>query len=282
MTGNIISKALKTPQIATIHDVYWNSWAKSTGKIWTSLIGPFIEFIVVKMKYNKIITVSNASRKKIHRIFKIPFEKIEVLPNGINCSMFESLEVEKARIPTVAYLGRLVPHKNVEDLIEAARIVKKEIKEIRFKIIGSGGLFHKLRDLAKKRGVEDIVELRGFIPKYEEAIKELAASTLYVHPSTVEGFGIALLEAMAAKLPVIAYNLDAYKDFIVKGENAMLCEKRDVNGLASSIIEVLENNNLQRKLIRHGLKTSQKYDWKAIAKVLAKIYEDVSSTSVTI
>jgi len=141
------------------------------------------------------------------------------------------------------------------------------------KIIGGGELKEKLIKLANNLGIAEDTYFTGFIPEYSKMIEEMASSTVFVFPSTIEGFGIALIEAMAAGLPVIAYDLPAYKEFADNGKNAILVKPRDIAQLASEVINVLTDEKLYKFLALNGSKTASNFDWSIITEKVLKLYK---------
>ncbi|MFX0067609.1 MAG: glycosyltransferase family 4 protein [Candidatus Hodarchaeota archaeon] len=271
----LLSRMLRIPFVVTFHDIYWGDWIKSLGRWWSQLLGPIIEFVVGKLPHSKIITVSNTSKKKIHRILNIPKDHITVIPNGIDLSLFRSIEKKTPSEPTIIYVGRLVPHKNVDNLLEAFKIIKKELPSARLKIIGSGENRKALEQRAIELGIKDSTSFYGYIPDYKSLIAEMSNSSIFVQPSTIEGFGMVLIEAMAARLPVVAYDLQAYRDFAKHKYNAILIEPKNVEKLAEAIIDVLRDSSLRKKLVDNGYRTACKYDWSRIAEKLLQVYAQV-------
>jgi len=92
LSGAILSKITRIPQVVTFHDVYWNRWGESLGRKWAQILGPALELLVSKLPCYKYITVSEASKIKISNLLKVPEERIQVIPNGIDLSVFNCFQ----------------------------------------------------------------------------------------------------------------------------------------------------------------------------------------------
>ncbi|MHA1410238.1 MAG: glycosyltransferase family 4 protein, partial [Candidatus Odinarchaeia archaeon] len=269
--GNFLSKISRIPHVVTFHDVYWNYWSSSLGRRWANIVGPPIELLLARMASSKIITVSSASKEKLIRYLRVAENRISIIPNGIDLDKFTFKSKISKEPYTITYLGRLVPHKHVDDLIKAFAIIKRDIPEAKLNIIGSGELLPSLKKLSYKISKKDI-QFFGYIPDRYKVIKLLSSSTVMVNPSTVEGFGIVLIEGMAAKTPVIAYDLPAYSDFVKNYENAILIPPRDIKTLSKALVNIIQDKSLQKRLIQKGYKTAIKFDWMNIAKLVENEY----------
>jgi glycosyltransferase involved in cell wall biosynthesis len=196
-------------------------------------------------------------------------ENIAVIPNGIDINRFEGLNRQEARnklglnnefaIMTVA---RLEKRKGLEFLIKA-------LPELNFPfvclLIGDGEERDNLKDLSKKLGVGDKVRFLGQIGN-KEIPGYLVAADCFILPSLEEGFGIVILEAMAAGLPVIGSDIGGIKDIIEDGRTGLLVEPANPKALAGAIAKVYSG----QKFIKPDLK---KYDWDEIAGRVKEVYQ---------
>lgn len=273
ISGFLKSKIEKIPIIATIHDVYLNMWGESLGKKIFNPIGKFIERVVCSLPYDKIITVSSATKDLIIKNFSVDEKRIEIVPNGIDIKLIDKIKAKKKE-NQICFVGRLVPHKHVEDLICAIEIVKKDIPNIKCKIVGGGILKESLEKMIKRKKLENNIEILGYKKNYEDVIKIMKESEILVLPSTREGFGIVMIEAMRCKTVPIAYKQEAYKDFC-DNKNSILVEERNVKELAKNIKYLLENERIRKEMAKNGIKTSERFDWNKITKDIERIYENV-------
>jgi glycosyltransferase involved in cell wall biosynthesis len=261
----LVSRAKKKPIVVTIHDVYGKTWTQKYGLKGTPML--VFEKLMLKLPYTKIITVSNASRKKLIAE-GVPPDRIEVIPNGVSLKEFEGVKVRKPEKPRIIYLGRLVGYKHVEDLLVAFSKLRLDAE---LYIVGEGEKRTELEKLAKQLGIEGKVTFTGFVDESRK-IKLLKSSHLFVLPSTTEGFGISLLEAMASGVPFVASEIEPLLE-TSGGKGGLFFKPRDCSDLANKISQLLEDQNLQRKCTREGLKRARDFDWEVIAEKTERVFE---------
>lgn len=270
--ASLFSAITKTPHIMTIHDVYLTDWKYRVGL----LLAPFAALIergLRRLQYSKLVTVSESSKKKLTSMIGFDESGIEVIPNGVSFKEIDSTPPAREH-HSVAFLGRLVPHKHVDHLIQAFCILKKASNESTLIIVGVGPERDNLEQLVEQLGVEESVTFAGFIKERDDVYSLLKNVDCLVNPSTVEGFGIALLEAMAAGAVPIVYDLPAYSDFVENGNNAIVVEPGDIRGLADSMIQVIGDESLKERLSQNGLQTAKSFSWSQIGKSVLELYRD--------
>ncbi|EHO21504.1 hypothetical protein HMPREF9466_00361 [Fusobacterium necrophorum subsp. funduliforme 1_1_36S] len=164
-------------------------------------------------------------------------------------------------------IGELTARKNHKIILQA--LFKLNNKNIHYMIIGQGRLKQALYDLVKKLKLESQVHFLG----YRTDIKELLSiSDLYVFPSIQEGLPVALMEAMATGLPIIASNIRGNRDLIQNGRNGFLVENK-IEEYSLKIVELMENPQLRKKISEQAKKDSVQYDRKRIKRMMKKAYE---------
>ncbi|UNQ73153.1 glycosyltransferase family 4 protein [Infirmifilum sp. NZ] len=212
------------------------------------------------------------------------------IPNGVDTSIFNpvkrSLEVREKMIKgkdvdvLVCYVARVHPSKNQLDLLKAARIlVSSGIKNFRLIFIGplhgrfgkQGGefkYFESLRQYIEKHNLEKFVEFLGEIPHHDDVASYMASCDIYVHPSIIEAAApLAILEALASGLPVVAYNLVYYLDYLKNHENAILVDKGDVKALAGALESLITQPILRKHLGENGRRFAEReLSWENIVK----------------
>jgi glycosyltransferase involved in cell wall biosynthesis len=152
------------------------------------------------------------------------------------------------------------------------RIVAKKQKNFKLIIIGSGPEEKKLKNLAKSYGLEERISFEGNISE-EEKIEKLAKSKLFLFPSSIEGFGISVLEAMASGNVAIVNDVEPLNKLVKKDFGFCLSLKE--NEWANCILRVLKDEELRRKLAKNALKEARNYDIKEICRELEKVYREV-------
>jgi len=179
--------------VITWHEVwgdYWNEYLGSMG-----FAGAAVERLAIRLAGTNI-AVSERTRADLDML---GLREVKVVPNGIDFGRISGITPSVCE-SDVVYAGRLVSHKNIDLLIRAIALVKREAPDVRVLVIGEGPEGQSLMDLAKSLGLEKNVEFAGFLD-YDAMISRLKASRAFVLPSTREGFGIAALERTPADFP---------------------------------------------------------------------------------
>ncbi len=259
----------RKPVVATIHDLYLNDWSKMYSGFGAYLGLPF-ELLFCRMPYAKTITLNSSVREKMVKMLGMNSNKIDIIPSGIDVRAIDKIEPEKRVENRVLYVGRLVPQKNVDMLIEAFKMLGTGTELV---IIGSGSEEEKLKKMAFG---SDNIRFLGRLERYEDIIKEMKKSGILVMPSIRENFGIVPLEAMCCGTAVISTNTEGPRDYITDGENGFLVNSGDAKGLANKMEMLLNDKNLIKKFQQNGRKTSEKYDWDEIVKRIADVYRGLA------
>jgi glycosyltransferase involved in cell wall biosynthesis len=149
-----------------------------------------------------------------------------------------------AAAPLALAVGRLIEQKDHATLLRAFALVRDEVPEARLAILGSGPLEARTRALVAE------LELAGtvFLPGRTEIRGWLARADVFVHTSRWEGFGIVLLEAMLARLPIVATRVSAVPEIVVDGETGALFEQGDATGIARALTSLLADPEQARRL----------------------------------
>jgi glycosyltransferase involved in cell wall biosynthesis len=206
-------------------------------------IGLYFERATLAMA-SKIIAVSDVVRSELLELH-VPEEKIAVIPNAIDVDEF-CIDVPKERPAFVFTCGRNVKRKDFETFKRAC-----EIAQVPFRI--SHG------ELSR-----------------EETIRTFMKASVFVMPSLYEPFGIVLLEAMAAKTPVISSDIPAVQGLVIQNQTGLLFEKGSVDDLVESLLCMLSSEELRAQLAENAFEHIKKnFNWKDVAKKTIEVYEEV-------
>ena len=263
-SAKICSSLKRTPLVITWHEVWNDYWYDYLGK--KGIFGKVVERMTTHLT-DKMIAVSERTKRDLEMIGVR--KEIKVIQNGIDFGKIEWIEASNEETDVV-FAGRLIKEKNVDVLIKAVNLVKKEIPDVKCVIIGDGPEKKELEKLAYDLGLENNLEFTGFLDDYDEVISYMKSSKVFVLPSTREGFGIVALEANACGLPVVTVNhrRNAACDFIANGENGFICELSEEDIAKNILRELDEKKSMGRKCIENA----KKYDWNEISLLTESFY----------
>lgn len=190
--------------------------------------------------------------------------------NAINVERFEKkIYYEKGNHLIITSIGSLVEKKNHAFLIEIACMLQKQGVKFTINIIGDGILRQKLlHDIAAKE-LQEYFILHGRVDDPETILWK---STLYVHPARYEPFGLVLLEAMAAGLPVVSLNGGGNADIMVNGKNGFIINNEDPILFAEKILEIWHNRRLYKEMSEYAADFALRFDIKEYVDKLLVLY----------
>ncbi len=231
---------------------------------------------------DKVIAVSNAVKKFMIEARIAKPDKIVMIYNGINPkgAKIAEADIEKFRQKfglektdiVIGTVGSFNPAKDTTTLIHAfSRIVAKWPKS-KLVLIGAGPLKRDLTNLVKKLKVEDRVVFAGTIDNILPAMKTF---NLFVLPSLSEAFGITLLEAMRAEVPIVASRVGGIPEIITNNLNGILVEPRQPKKLSAAILNLINDKRLQRKLVGNYPQALQKFTADKMVKQTESVYSSL-------
>ena len=199
----------------------------------------------------KTIAISEAVKEHLLRDFKLDAENIKVIPNGVDVSRFSSkLKAQSSKLkeklgleedaPVIGIVGRLSDVKGHRYLIQAMPEVLKAYPLAQLLIVGDGKIKKDLLKLSKELVLDEHII---FLPSVQDTSEVLQALDIFVMPSLQEGLGLALMEAMASGLPVVASGVGGIGNLIHDGENGILVQPADIKSLSCAIIGLLDNKD---------------------------------------
>jgi len=234
----------------------------------------WLEEFVSRMNYDAVIVVSNYVKQEMVGL-GIPTEKVHVVYSGVNLELYDSIREPKKEDKSIVFVGNLLPHKGVKDLIYALQNVKKEFPEVVLNIIGSGPMLNPLKVQVSKLRLKGNVFFYGRVSE-KKKIRLIKSSKCLVLPSIMESFGLVFLEAMACEKPVIAYDIPATKETILDGHNGFLVPQKDVGCLSDRMAEVLCNDSKAKAMGRRGRRlVEREFTWQRTAEKTLAVYRKV-------
>jgi glycosyltransferase involved in cell wall biosynthesis len=235
--GVLLPRRLKVPVIVTCHHTYRQQCHYLKSQFWKRIFIPF-EQRTYRLA-DKIICVSDATRSALVERYGIPDAKIVTVYNAVDTVKFHPIDAPK--IPgTIVYLGRLDGRKGIEFLIRSMPLVRKQLPHALLLVGGTGALLEKMKDLVKELRLEQNVRFLGFVPD-EELNALYNQGECVVVPSVFEGFGITVIEALAAGTRVVGSDSDGIREILTGGASGTLARYGDRGALARAIVSELES-----------------------------------------
>jgi len=200
---------------------------------------PYLKELITYAK--PFITISNYNKKRLTEKYNLSSDQIVVNYCGIDTDYFKKPEKgKKSDNFSILSVTALKKVKGVTYLIEACRLLKDQHIPFKCNIIGGGSEYETLFHLIQESGIEDCTMLLG-VKTQSEIWEYLSASDIFVLPSISEGIPVAVMEAMAMELPVIASNITGLPEIIEDGINGYLVPPKNPQALAEKIIDLYNN-----------------------------------------
>jgi glycogen(starch) synthase len=277
--GIALKHAYRIPLVATIHATEYGRHQQRVPEGMSRIIHQ-VEWWLTFESF-RTIACSNYMRDEVMNIFELPYDKITVIPNGIEYDLFK-IDPDRERIRKqfiepdsrmVFFVGRLVYEKGVQTVIEAMPKVLEEVPDLRFLVAGTGPHARALQALIEEFGLGHKIKLLGFVDS-DILVKFYKCADLTVVPSLYEPFGMVVLEAMMAKCPVIVAETGGLKEIVVHEETALCFKPGNSDSLAQAMIRVLKDEELAKRMTSDAASLiGEKYNWTRIARHTMEVYE---------
>ncbi len=234
---------------------------------------------------NRVLTVSESSKRDILRFVDVPADRIDVIYNAYDERFgVEPREEDVVRVREryqlhdefVLYAGNVKPHKNLARLIEAFHLVRSRgLDHLKLVLIGDEiSRYAALRRAVHRYQLHKYVRFLGYLPEETLAVMYRLAG-VFVFPSLYEGFGLPPLEAMASGTPVVTSNVSSLPE--VAGDAALLVDPYDPSAIADGIYKVLTDETLRRDLRQKGLARARQFSWEDSVRRVREIYGEVAN-----
>lgn len=261
----LVTAIRRRPLVVTWHEVWGREY-------WRQYLGPLglaawlIEELAMRVP-DHIIAASPQTAERLRKSIGAA-RSISVIPNGIDLEEVVSAYPDSA--PTdVAIVGRLIAHKRVDMLMEAVAKLRTEGLSLTCRVIGNGPEQLELHKAAERLGIDDLVEFRHDVTEQKDVYSLLKAARVCVFPSAREGFGIAVLEAIACGVPVITTSTtdNMAQHLVARSVHGVVCEPT-VGALANSLRSVLSGEASAADRPESWL---NEYSWDAAANRIARV-----------
>ena len=260
----LITWIKRKPLYCTWHEVWGREyWREYLGK--AGVFGYMVELAASGMP-DTVISVSDSTTEALETGLGRK-NKVITIPNGVDLEKIAEIKAGEES-SDIIFVGRLLAYKNVDKLIEALTIVKKQFPNITLTIIGKGPEEENLKQLVSESGLKANVRFVGFVEE-NKLFSYMKASKMLALPSSREGFGMVALEAKACGLPVLTVDepQNAARRLVTNGIDGVIT-KADSSGIAKGILDLLENHGVAAAAKRD----IERYDWRNITAEIEKVF----------
>jgi phosphatidylinositol alpha-1,6-mannosyltransferase len=204
---------------------------------------------------------------------------VTLIPNGVDLTLFQPGPPIPDDGPLhVLCVGRLIERKGQPHLLEAAKRLIDEGVDLTLHLVGTGDARGTYEALARKLGISDQVRFVGFVPRTEIA-SCFASAHVFASPSFCEGMSIAVLEAMAAALPVVVTRTGGTDELVEEGTNGLTFEWGDVNALAGHLRLLATDRALARRMGAAGRARAVHFSWDAVSRRYLGLFAELGKLS---
>lgn len=230
---------------------------------------------------SEVIVNSNYMKNEVQRLFGLPYDKINVIPNGVNLQLFSNVNIDydfrrqyaMDNEKIILYVGRLVYEKGIQNLIAAMPKVLDRYHDSKLIICGRGGMIDELRDQVKYLGIENKVYFAGYCDS-KKMQKMYKCADVAVFPSTYEPFGIVAIESMLSGTPTIVSDVGGLNEIIEHGVTGMKSYAGNANSIADSVLSLLFDPKLCANISQNAIKkVKENYNWSKITDTTYYVYQ---------
>ncbi|MCX5933467.1 MAG: glycosyltransferase family 4 protein [Pseudanabaena sp. LacPavin_0818_WC45_MAG_42_6] len=279
----LLDRLGKLPLVMHFHGPWaLESQAEGAGRL--STWGKWgIEKLVYR-RVNGFIVLSESFRQILHKTYNVPLEKIFIIGGGIDTEEFNvNLTIAQAREKLgwpkdrriILCVRRLVQRMGLENLIASITLVRKQHPDVLLLIAGKGAIAENLRSQIQELQLENHVQQLGFVPDQDLAIAYRASELSIVPTISLEGFGLIVIESLAAGTPVLGTPIGGIPEILRPFSPDLVLEGSSSNQLAQGISEALSGQRKIPSAEECQAYVKQNYDWQVIAAQMKSVYEQV-------
>lgn len=259
--GALSFKGTSAKKIVTLHGIFSDQIEMLHGNTAHTLSNKYEKNA---LKWADAITVGS---KDAYDYYSNIGYTVNYIPNAIDIASLSS-KINKKYEKQIIFVGRLSKEKGINSLLQLSKILPHDIHLL---FVGVGPLENEIKNIAK---LYSNIEYLGYLPK-EKVIPLIRGSFALIQPSLAEGISTTVLEAMACKIPVIAYDVGGNKELIMNNQNGFLINSGSVNELKNKIIQLSEDKNLVNKFGQKSSELIKNFQWSNIGKKYLQLYESL-------
>jgi len=259
----LLRAGCRLPRLQVVHSFAFEEYATRHGLDWSArhwLVSQAM-FRLEKNLYHTaqhVLVLSDYMRRRLGECFGLTDTAVSTAVGGVDVAD-DVDEVMRRRVretlgwdgPVVVTLRNLVPRTGVDLMVQAAAILRHEMPELHWCVMGEGLMLEPLRELAEVLGVSDCVEFTGYVPEAEVSRRMEAADVFMLPTRSLEGFGLVTVEANANGLPVVATPVGANPEVVTASPYNRLAESVSPQALADAVKDVLS------KPVEHGVRAAE-------------------------
>lgn len=219
-----------------------------------------------------ITAISRNIFKEIVSVGGFTEEKVHIVPNGVNLADFREVEPFRSDRPYILAMGRMVAQKGFDQLIATFAEIADQVPDLQLFMAGEG--IHRLdyEQLSRRLGMQDRVRFLGLVQGAQK-ISFLKGAKFFICPSRFEPFGIVVLEALAAGIPVIANRVGGIPDIIDHQVHGLLVDAESTEELGKAIVDLYKSPRACEEMGANALDRAVHFDWMNVTKKYLDVYE---------
>jgi glycosyltransferase involved in cell wall biosynthesis len=271
----LVARLRGIPFMAHVHiDAVPTSWM---GR----LLGVYQNFILARVlaRAALVIVPTESYRPVLLDKYNLDPARVRVLPNGTHMPKREPRDASPWTSGSPVHLvrvGRVDPEKNVPLLLDAVELlVNKDHLDVDLEVVGDGTDWDRVLQHIERLGIGSHVRMVGRLSG-SDLVDAYDRGDIFIMTSLTESFGLVLVEAMARGVPVIAPDIPGVRDVVIDEVTGLLVDY-SADSLRHAVLRILQEPGLREKLVRGAREQSDRYEWPAIARQCAQLYEDALS-----
>ncbi len=264
----------RAPVVVLVHHVHREQWRVIYGPAMASL-GWWLESRLAPWVYrrSRYVAVSEVTRTELATL-GVDRDRSTVIHNGTLAAPPTTSGREVT--PRICVLGRLVPHKRVEHVLETAVRLQARWPKLRVAVVGDGWWARELRDRARQLGLDDVVEFLGYVDEQHKH-EELARAWLLAAPSIKEGWGLGVVEAATHQVPTVGYrDAGGLSESVADGKTGVLVD--DLDGFVDAVARLIEDADTRRSMGSAAAARAGRFSWDAAVTAWDQVLIDAAAT----
>lgn len=263
----VVAKLTRTPIVAVQHEFYDRSCYQTYDPV-TATIQLLVQNILHFGNYAAVIVPTTHVADQLAD-YGVDASRIVVVLNGVNAEKYHLSDVDRDRTSLLT-IERLSKRKGQDTILRAFQHVHEQAPETHLHILGKGPAREDLEELSRRLDISDAMTFHGYVDT-DRKVRLMNESALFVFVSRQEGFGLVLLEAMAAGLPVVATKLPVYEDFFTNEKHGRLVLEQNPQKLANSIADLLQNKEEMKNIRSANVQTAQNFSWQTTIEHIEEV-----------